>query len=958
MFTLSLAFAQDNWDASPSRKYLNPGYTEQITRYEPARADSAHGFDVQKYEISLAINDVTHNISGNVIATVTAEAYLPSITYELANLTVSSVLVNGTAASYTHTGGLLNITTNIPAGQTFTTQVFYGGIPQLSTDIYHIGMIFGTNTVFTISDPDAGRYWWPSYDHPWDKALVDLHITMRNDWKVAANGIRSSIVDNGNGTATTHWLGSNPMTTYLVCITAGPYVEINQTVPEQNNLPVQNFVMQSQYNNAVTDLQRVPQMIAYFSQLFGNYPFEKYGNATVNMSTYGAMEHQTMTTLGNYIITGTGAYEPTIAHELAHQWYGDALSFLTFKDVWLSEGFATYSEHLWTDYRFGWQSACDYVQTSYHQYYMNWENGSGPQTIYNPSFNNYFAPPSYEKAASVLHMLRLKMGNAAFFQLLQQWFATYCHGNAVTAEFQAMAEQISGLDLDQFFNQWIFGSGIPSVEYSVWSSQDISRVKVVAKTTSPTATNFFVELPFRFTHGEVSDSLLISASPNGTSNQFLYGADPELCIITPNYHNWTMLRGITELKPHITECLPSNGSVLLSWDDFTDEPNNEYLVYRRTTGSLTWISLEANNWPLTTYQDETVQNGQTYDYAIAVVDNEGYTSALSNIVSATPMAFGFSENLLVVDETKDGTGANINPSDAMVDDFYTAALSPLTYASWDCAAQGLPSLSTLGQYRLVLWHADDFSQNLLQDNLAILSSYLLGGGKVLLSGWKTPSVFTPTFLDRFAGGASLLYDNSASLINAESDTYSDLLVDPAKTATAWNGMLPMVYSFTGVGNSLYTANMLAGSQGNGQCVAMRYDSFGSLVLLGFPLYFMQSEGVRGFLQQILPELNPELPVADNVTPVKMASLSSSPNPFNPSSTISFYQPVAGMASISLYNLKGQKVRTLLSEPMASGNHSLLFSGLDSGSRSVASGVYILRYKHPQGELCKKITLMK
>jgi aminopeptidase N len=133
------------------------------------------------------------------------------------------------------------------------------------------------------------------------------------------------------------------------------------------------------------------------------------------MSTYGAMEHQTMTTLGNYIINGALTYETTIAHELCHQWYGNAVSFLTFKDVWLSEGFATYSEHLWKDKTEGWESACNYIRTEFHNYYLNWENIEGPQTIYNPSFNSYFAPPSYEKAASVLHMLRLKIGNANFF---------------------------------------------------------------------------------------------------------------------------------------------------------------------------------------------------------------------------------------------------------------------------------------------------------------------------------------------------------------------------------------------------------------------------------------------------------------------------------------------------------------------------------------------------------------
>jgi aminopeptidase N len=503
----------------PERK---PWSADRLAAFSQDRADSLTGFDVQKYEITLSINDQSHVITGNVLATVLAEQSLSSLQYELRSLTVSSVLVNGSPAAYTHTNGVITISLNIPAGQTFTTQVFYSGVPQLTSDIYHIGMIFSANTVFTISDPDAARQWWPCYDHPWDKALVDLHITMRSDWKVAANGLRDGITDHGNGSSTTHWLGQHPMTTYLVCVTAGPYVEIPQTA---GTLPIQNFVMQNQYNNALIDFQHLPDMIQYFSPVFGPYPFEKYGQTVVSMSTYGAMEHQTMTTLGNYIITGNGIYEVVIAHELAHQWYGNAVSFLTFKDVWLSEGFATYSEHLWTDKRFGWDSACAYVGSSYHQYYNNWENSAGPQTIYNPSFNNYFAPPSYEKAASVLHMLRLKIGNANFFALLNQWFTAHMHGNVITSEFQALAEQISGQDLDQFFNQWIFGSGIPSLEYSIWNNDmSDSPGKIIARSTSPTATSFQIEVPFRVT-SERDQRFPLCGSRAGLDSQPLF---PEL----------------------------------------------------------------------------------------------------------------------------------------------------------------------------------------------------------------------------------------------------------------------------------------------------------------------------------------------------------------------------------------------------------------------------------------------
>ncbi len=932
------------WDSNPSRAY-------------ESRADSLTGFDVQSYEITLNINHAAHQISGNVYATVLAEENLSSIPYNLVGLNVISVLVNDELAPYTHSNGIINISLNISAGETFTTQVFYSGTPQLSGPPYNIGMIFSTNTVFTVSDPDAARYWWPCYDHVWDKAIVHLRITLRSDWKVAANGIRELVVDNGNGTSTTFWHGQHPMTTYLACITCGPYVEINQSA---GDVPIQNFVMPNQYNNALVDLANLPAMIDFYSQIFGPYPFEKYGNAVVSMSTYGAMEHQTMTTLGNYIITGTGAYELVIAHELAHQWFGDAVSFLTFADVWLSEGFATYSEHLWVDKTQGWQAACNYVASSYHQYYLNWE-GSSPQIIYDPAFNSYFAPPSYEKAASVLHMLRLKLGNDQFFQLLQTWFATYKHGNVVTAEFQAMAEDISGQDLGQFFSQWIFSAGIPSLEYSVWSNPaSNSPLKIIAKTISNTATPFHVEVPFRFQDGAYSDSLLVEASPTGHDNFFIPSLTTD-AVLTPNFNNWALLRGITELKPVLAECLPSNDSVLLAWDPFQDNSSLNYNVYQRPLGSDDWLLLNYEPLNAHSYVDANAKNGATYQYAIAAVDPGGWVSELSLPLSATPVPFSFAENFLVVDETRDGNGANINPSDAMVDDFYAAALSPIQFTEWDVASQGLPPLDVLGQYRLVIWHADDFSQNLLIDHLNTLGGYLFGGGKVILSGWKTSSVLSDHFLNRFGGNIDLIYDNSPSLISAQSAQYPELTVDPDKLVSPWNGMLPYIYTFNGAADPIYTANMNPSAAGNGACAALRRSDPASgsvFIFFGFPLYFMQPAGVRAFLQSVIPELIDLTPNDDPAIPPLAASLEISPNPFRAFARFRVSLPDKGPLRLTVFNLRGQAVRRIWDAEKSSGIHNFDFDGRDDRGTPLANGIYILRMESAGKSLSRKLSLIK
>ncbi len=912
--------------------------------YQTERADSAHGFDITKYDLSLNVNFQTHYINGTVKAWVTAQETLSNIAYNLVGLTVSQVKVNDAVTTFSQQNNLVQINLTAFAGQEFTTEVSYSGIPQLSPSPYNLGIIFGTNTCFTISDPDAARYWWPCYDHPWDKAVVDLHITTRDDWLVACNGLRSSIIDNGNGTKTHNWVGSNPMATYLVCFTAAPYVEINQTA---GSIPIQNFVLSNQYNNALTDFSTLPSILQYYSSLFGSYPFEKYGNATVNMTTYGAMEHQTMTTLGMQYITGNHSGELTIAHELAHSWFGNCVTPLSYKDVWLSEGFATYSEFLWMHERDGWQAACNYMQNDIHQYYINWETGNAnlPNIIYDPPFNYYFYPQSYEKAASVLHMLRLKIGDAAFFQVLQNWVNIYHNGNGVTAEFQALAEQISGQDLHQFFRQWIYSRGIPSASYILMLNENSNQAKIIAETTCSTGTEFTLDIPLQTTGLAAGDSLVIIADPDGYSNLFSLASGVgtyQVNNIDPQH--WNLCRQYTALDINFTQCLPSNHSIYLSWEPFLQLTNlTGYMIYRRTENETEFTCLTSNPLLQTDYLDNEVQNGIRYYYQVKAADAEGFLTMGSNIMNAAPVAFPFDWGMLVVDETKDGNGTNISPDDAAVDNFYAAAINPLPYANWDCATLGLPSLDTLSHYPLVLWHADDYAQNLIGGCLDVLSSYLLGNGKLVISGWKTPAVFTPNFTASFLPNTDLIYDSGAVLISVFSENYPELQVDQTKLISVWNGMLPMIYTFNTEATVLYTANMTEGANGNGLPACLRYDNHGTLILFGFPLYYMQADGVRALLQQLLPELYPVLAAEDyNLVPAAL-QINLYPNPCRNLLNLNFSAKIPPEAKLQIFNSKGKKIASLNPGKFLKADNNLQWKLACENGNSLPAGIYFLRY---------------
>jgi hypothetical protein len=925
-------------------KATQPFWSMEPSTREIERADSLTGFDITKYVINLQINTGTHFISGMVEAQVTPEAPITFIEYELEgdSLLVSQVLLNDAPVAFTHMDGIIHIPLPPAVRDPFVTKVFYSGIPSRSPSPYNIGMIFTPASVYTLSNPDAGRYYWPSYDHPWDKALVDWNITVRSDWLAAANGIRTGITDNGNGTRTHHWTSASPIATYVMGFAAAPYTEFNQ---QAGTLPIQNFILPNQLNNAQFDFANVPAMIAFFSSVYGPYPFEKYGHMVVPMATYAAMEHQTMTTFGAQYLTGDQQYESIVAHELTHQWYGNLVTPITMREVWLKESFATYSEFLWEAFHHGWQAGCDYLRDNIQQYFISWENSNGAHTIFDPEYNLMFAPPTYEKSASVLHMLRLKMGNDDFFNFIRSILLAYPGGNINTAEFVDLAEQASGQDLTQFFQQWIYSPGIPNASFTILHN-DSGQAKVIGTTTSPTATQFFLDVPLSIPRSAVADSVVITASPSGYVNYFPIGISDDVSTILIDPDHWVLTRSFTQNTMQLATCLAYNGAVDLTWNAFGGGiPLAGYHIYRRTMpdGQFTRLT----DTPLTglAYTDAAVSNGSVYQYYVVAVDNEGFHSLPSNVMEAAPIDFPFDQGFLVVDETRNGNGANISPTDAMVDDFYEFALNGFSHTTWDVDTQNSLTLSDLSHYPLILWHGDDFSDMQLIDNLNLLGSYVLSGGKLIISGWKYPSQFDSAFLNKFLPGINPSLNNSAVLVSAQSDTYPDLHPDPAKLATPWNGMLPMSYVFLGAADPLYTAEIVDGGVNNGEPLAVRMEHTGSMVLLGFPLYFMLQDEARAFLSQIIPELYPGVGNCDHVTETPAISLTCSPNPFRGYLDISVRLGESnGQACLSIYNIRGQKVKNFNTLGIKNRVGNVLWNGLDDHGQKVATGIYLVELK--------------
>ncbi|HNX38246.1 MAG TPA: M1 family aminopeptidase [Candidatus Cloacimonadota bacterium] len=919
---------QPFWSMEPSDRIID-------------RADSLTGFDVTKYVVNLTINDQTHFIEGVVEAQVTSESDLSSISYELTGgtLAVTQVRVNNVPSTFTHQDGVITIPLNQASGTQFTTKIYYSGVPGNSPAPYNIGLKWTTNSCYTLSNPDAGRYFWPSYDHPWDKALVDWHIKVRSDWLVAANGLRTGITDNGDGTRTHNWVCASPVATYVMGFACAAFTEINQMA---GDLPIQNFVPSGLVNNATADFANLPEMISHFSSLFGPYPFEKYGHMVVSMSTYAAMEHQTMTTFGSQYIDGQQTNESIVAHELAHQWYGNYLTPITMREVWLKESFATYSEFLWEAHHHGWQVACDYLRDEIQQYYINWENSNGPHTIFNPEYNLMFAPPTYEKSASVLHMLRLKMGNENFFTFIRALLTTYPNSNINTQEFIALAEQSSGLDLTQFFQQWIYSPGIPDARVYVFSNST-GQGRSYGFSSSPTTTAFTLDVPLRIPGSAVADSVVIIASPTGAVTDFALSAGADIGAAQVDPDHWVLARIMMKMQLQLNTCLPYNGAVTLGWSPIAlNVPIRGYYIFRKALPDGMFSRITPEPLTVLNWTDHSVTNGISYEYYVSAVDNDNYISAPSNSMTGTPIAFPFDQGFLVVDETRDGTGAAISPNDQMVDDFYSSVLQNYEFSQWDYVSQGAPTLSTLSHHPLVLWHSEDFSDQQLLFTQDMLGSYVLSGGNLLISGWKYPSVFSTGFISQFLPGISLSYHNSAVLVSAQSAVYPVLYPDPAKLTASWNGMIPMSYTFPGAGTTLYTAEISNAGEGDGEPLAIKLTQNGSMLLLGFPLYFMQESGVRNFLDQVLPELYPPVSLNDPAQTPVIPRLMLSPNPFTDQMKITVMHAKTSTSQLYIYNLRGQLVRTMILPEARNGISEILWDTKDSSGHETPHGLYLIR----------------
>jgi len=449
-------------------------------------------FDVTYYDLDLDLDPTTSVVTGSVRTDAKPVGVsIDEIDLDLLdNMTVDAVTVDGNPAAFVHANDLLTIdlgATYAP-GEVFTVVVDYHGTPDPSWGAFGFDTFEGSPMIWSLSEPFGARSWWPCKDVVGDKAdSAEIRVTVPSNLIVASNGVLVEVDStSAPGKKTYWWHERYPISTYLVSLAAHPYTVFSKwyRYGPTDSMEIQNFVFPSHYSSVNAVVSETPAIMSFFKTIYGEYPFidEKYGHAEFLWG--GAMEHQTCSSMGFW-------NEYVVAHELAHQWWGDMITPATWHHIWLNEGFATYSEALWSEYKYGiGQYRIDMRNTKYF----------GPGTIYVQDPTDFSSilnvDLSYNKANWVLHMLRHVVGDATFFDITRAWreYAPTLYGNATTEDFRTVSETISGMDLQDFFHQWIYEEYYPIYTYS-WSDQPSGGGWEIALRIDQKQTNTVFKMP-------------------------------------------------------------------------------------------------------------------------------------------------------------------------------------------------------------------------------------------------------------------------------------------------------------------------------------------------------------------------------------------------------------------------------------------------------------------------------
>ena len=515
---------------------------------------NTYNYDVTYHRLRLTVDPTELLVSGEVTTKYIAKENLNSVTFDLSDaLDVSTVKQRGIDLTFTRSGNN-ELIVNLPVTQNINVldslSINYSGTPPASGfGSFLIDEHNGSPILWTLSEPFGAMEWWPCKQDLVDKVNnIDVYITAPSQYMSVSNGLEQSRISNGNGTTTTHFKHNYPIPAYLIAIAVSNY----QVYDQQGGLgtaaspffPIVNYMYPETAAANIASLQVTPGIINFFESAFVPYPFrnEKYGHCQFGWG--GGMEHTTVSfmTAGN-----SGGYTRSlIAHEMGHQWFGDKVTCGSWKDIWLNEGFATYLASMVIQ-NFDGEAA--FVSDKSAMITSITSNTGGAVYLTDTEatdVNRIFSSRlSYKKGAMVLNMLRFKLGDTNFFQGLRNYLndPELAYGYAITSDLQGHLEATSGMNLTEFFNDWVYNQGYPIYNITANNLGDGQAKITINQSQSNASVNFFeMPVPIRLT-GNGGQELDLVLENTTNAQQFIVNVpftvtgvvfDPKKDIISKN----------------------------------------------------------------------------------------------------------------------------------------------------------------------------------------------------------------------------------------------------------------------------------------------------------------------------------------------------------------------------------------------------------------------------------------
>lgn len=474
-----------------------------------AQRSAPEPFNVLHYVFELEVNDSTNIISGTTnISIQNTDFAKDSIHIDLygknestgLGMTVSDVRVNGISKSFTAKEHMVTIPTPLKARPSgiLELEIDYRGEPSEGLIISENK--FGRRTFFGDNWPDRAHHWLPVVDHPADKATCEFIVTAPSHYQVIANGSLIDRTDLDDGKARTHWKESVPIPTKVMVIGVAEFsIQQQQSV---NNIPVSSWVFPENKSSGFYDYGRAHTIMEFFVDLLGPYPFEKLAHVQ-SKTVYGGMENASNIFYYENSVNGLGTVDQLIAHETAHQWFGNSVSEQDWKDIWLSEGFATYLTQLYVEHRFGRSRMNTNMlnQKAKISEYIRMHPMSTVVPKHIEQLEDLLNANSYEKGGWILHMLRHQLGDEAFWKVLKEFYKKHKIGNASSKDFTRCVAEVSGKDFSDFFDQWLHKPGIPSIRYSWKFSPKTRQIRINLSQTGAQSFRIPLELLVRYPDG-------------------------------------------------------------------------------------------------------------------------------------------------------------------------------------------------------------------------------------------------------------------------------------------------------------------------------------------------------------------------------------------------------------------------------------------------------------------------